>query len=287
MISGSLCLAGGILYVGRHAKTATVSSYDLDGRHLQEHVRFRDPGVGRSSASGLAVDAHHRIWVADSAASRLRCFTLFGREIAVAGGESTDSADRAGSLGTPVDVLAVEREADLELCVASGGDRRHAVQWLALENGRTLSLRPLGDPDGRFQGVVRIAWLARYLWIVEARAQRIQVFRDGEFHYAFRIPRAQGFAEPRAIAPLDDGRAAVVVGGEPSAVLLLDRSGRILDVLAEGGDEPGRIREPSAIVLERGTSDRRSRVAVLDQGGDRIQLFNLEGRCYGAFAELR
>ncbi len=286
MSGGSLCLAGNVLYVGRQAKTAWVTSYDLDGRLLKLHFRFRDPRTGRSSAAGLAVDADHRIWVADSAAERLRSFTLFGREIVTLGGDSLDGEDRAGSIGTPVDVLTLGRDEDLEIVVASAGERRHAVQYLNVEHGRSRSLRPLGDPDESFQGVVRLAFHDPYLWICERRARRIQVFRGGEFHYAFRIPLARGgFAEPAGLAPLEDGRVAVAVCGETSGVLLVDRSGRVLDVLAEGGEEGGKVFEPCAVVLERGTTDRRARVAVLDRGGDRIQLFNLEGRCYGSFAE--
>jgi hypothetical protein len=287
VIGGSLCLAENVLYVGRQAKTASVTSYDLDGRKLQEHFRFRDSRSGRSSASGLAVDADHRIWVADSAAARLRTFTLFGREVAVLGGESRDREDRAGSLGTPVDVLALGRDEELEIVVASGGERRHAVQRLNVERGRTRSLRSLGDVEGSFQDVVRLAFHDRHLWICERRARRVQVFRDGEFHYAFRVPLARGgFAEPAGIAPLEDGRVAIAVTGETSGVLLTDRSGQLLEVLAEGGEEGGRVQDPCALVLERGSSDRRARIAVLDRGGDRIQLFNLEGRCYGSFAEL-
>jgi hypothetical protein len=161
------------------------------------------------------------------------------------------------------------------------------VQRLGVERGRTRSLRSLGDADGTFQDVVRLAFHERYLWVCERRARRVQVFRDGEFHYAFRVPLARGgFAEPAGLASLEDGRVAIAIAGETSGVLLTDRAGQLLEVLAESGEESGKVLDPSAIVLERGTSDRRARVAVLDRGGDRIQLFNLEGRCYGSFAEL-
>ena len=39
------------------------------------------------------------------------------------------------------------------------------------------------------------------------------------------------------------------------------------------------------VVVERGESDRAARVVVIDKDGERVQVFTLEGRSYGAFAE--
>ena len=59
MNQGSLCLRGGVLYVARHAQTAHVRPYDLDGRPLGPGYSFRGRGgalavsvVSRFSPSG-------------------------------------------------------------------------------------------------------------------------------------------------------------------------------------------------------------------------------------------
>ena len=77
-MQGSLRLHAGVLFVGRHALTAEVSSHDLDGRPLDTRFRFRDEDAGRSSVDGIDVDADRRLWVADGAAGKVRCFSLFG-----------------------------------------------------------------------------------------------------------------------------------------------------------------------------------------------------------------
>ena len=78
---GSLCLHRGALYVGRHEKTARVRVYDLDGHERSEGFTFRDPRAGRSVVAGLAVDDDRQVWIADTPCSRVRRFTLFGREV--------------------------------------------------------------------------------------------------------------------------------------------------------------------------------------------------------------
>lgn len=312
-MDGSLELSGGILYVGRHAKTARVRTFDLDGHTLETHFSFRDPLAGRSSAAGIAVDADHRIWVADEAASRLRCFTLFGQEVASVGGlEELDGEasaldggddDRPGRLGSPVDVLARGSDDELRILVASSGPRRHALQELHPASGRQHSLRPLGDPQGRFEEIVDLAGHGDTTFVCERRGRRIQVFIGGDYHYSLTLPGdwRQG-AWPSACAPVGDGRLVVAVtdrggpgegegegrgSGEGDAVLLLDAAGRLMRVLAGAGEGEGQVSEPCDLVLDPGTRDEGARVAVLDRAAERVQILTLDGICWGAFPSLR
>ena len=69
-------------------------------------------------------------------------------------------------------------------------------------------------------------------------------------------------------------------------MLLLARTGRVLKVLAAQGRDGGEVSGPEdVVVLEQGL-DRDSRMVVLDECGERVQVFNLEGRCYGQLPEL-
>ena len=73
--------------------------------------------------------------------------------------------------------------------------------------------------------------------------------------------------------------------GPASALLLCDASGRILRVLATEGAGAGCVDQPGDVVVEEGDRDATSRVVVIDREGERVQVFTLEGRCYGSFAE--
>jgi len=282
----SLCLKDGVLFVGRHAKTASVQSFDLDGHPLETEFRFRDRGRGSSGANGLAVDADHRIWVADSPGRKVRCFSLFGREILTLGGGAADEADRPGCLGVPVDVCARGADEDLEILVASGGHRRHALQILHVESGRTLSLRSLGEPGAFFRGLRGVAVRGRFLYACEPDAGRVQVFRDAEHLFTFALEDSGARYEPVAVAPVPDGRLVLATRGARSAILLADAAGALVATLAPGGAGDGEVDEPAGIALDPGADDRSSRLAVIDRGGERVQVFNLEGRCYGSFADL-
>lgn len=284
-MQGSLCLHSGVLYVGRHAKTAEIASYDMDGRALETRFTFRDETVGRSEVSGLSVDEDHRIWVADAPGRRVRAFTLFGQEVSALGGSPLEDEDRTGRIGAPSDVAAFGADDDLELLVASGGSRRHALQFFHVETGRVLSLRPFGDPEARFDDACGVARSGRFVYVCERRGGRVQVYRDGDFHFCFRVPAQGGVAfEPIAIAPLPGGRAIVATGGKGSSILAVDAGGALRRVLASAGTESGSVFEPGDVVVEEGADARKTRFAVIDRDGERVQVFTLAGRCYGAIA---
>ncbi|TDJ67269.1 MAG: hypothetical protein E2O39_15035 [Planctomycetota bacterium] len=286
-MQGRLCLHGGVLYVGRHVKTAEVRSFDMDGHPLETRFTFRDEAVGRSEVSGLSVDEDHRIWVADAPCRRVRAFSLFGREVSTLGGSEAEAEDQTGRIGAPTGVLAFGADADLELLVASGGVRRHALQFFHLESGRVLSLRPFGDPEARFHDACGVARSGRFVYVCERRGGRVQVFRDGDFHFCFRVPAQGGAAfEPVAIAPLPGGRMIVATGGTGSAILSVDAAGALRGVLASAGTESGSVFEPGDVVVENGAEARATRLAVIDKDGERVQVFTLDGRCYGSIAEL-
>lgn len=284
---GSLDLFEGVVYVGTEAKTAEVRAFDLDGRELTEVVRFRGPDGGAATASGIAVDADHRLWLADAVGERLLAFSLFGRRLAGVDDAALAARGRAGELGAPVDVVTEGEDRGQRLWVASRGVRRHAVRALPLGDGRPISLRPTGDPDALFHGVRGLALGEGRLHVCEAGAGRVQVFRGDRFHFAFEAPPANGTRfRPTGAAALPGGRVLVVHGAEDGALLLFSKGGRLLRVLAEGGEQEGGLVAPNDVVVEPGRDDRHTLAAVIDRDGARVQVFNLEGDCYGAFPEF-
>jgi hypothetical protein len=286
---GSLCLKNGVLYVGRHAATAHVQPYDLDGHALEGGFSFRGEH-GRAAVSAIDVDDDHRLWIADGASERVRVFNIFGQEQSAPHGLTTFAEDGEKRLTNLVDVSAEGVEDDTRLLLVAGGRRRHALWFVHLASGRAHSLRPEGDPRGRFNGLWRAAIAGRMVYACEVGAGRVQVFRDGEFHFLFRAPaswRSSARFRPHALAPLADGRLVIAQGGaDSSALVVVDRGGRHLSTLAEHGEATGQVFEPSDVAVEEGESDHRTRIAVIDCDGDRVQVFTLDGACFGAFPDL-
>ena len=309
MNGGSLALFEGVLYWGLdRGREAAVRAHDLDGHPLEVELGPRPGAAASTSVSGLAVDPDRRLWLADTRAGLVRGYSLFGREGATftpTPGEL--EAPAASYVDGPVDLAVAPGDTWTGLWVASGGERRGAVGLYLPDGTRLASLRSEGDPKKAFRRVVRLAVRGEELWVLEAGARRVQVFRRGEFHFLFDLPAAAGGARaraggagrsgraglgprtwPRALWPLSDGRLVLAVAGEEGddAVLLLDHQGHLERVLAtgDGTDAEGRVLGPVDLVVEEATEDRRARLALCDLEGARVQVFNLEGRCYGSFA---
>ena len=189
--------------------------------------------------------------------------------------------------------VAVEGDSDhLKIVVASGGERRHALQVFGGSGRLVQSLRPGGDPKARFRGISGVALCGRTIAVAETLAGRVQVFRDGDFHFSFAPPDADlpgRRFEPTAVAVLEDGRFVVAHRGAVSGVSLFDGAGRRVRILAAAGEQEGEVLDPTDLAVERrppGAPDRSTRLAAIDRDGERVQVFTLEGRCYGAFPGL-
>ncbi|QDV07736.1 hypothetical protein Poly30_32670 [Planctomycetes bacterium Poly30] len=302
-MQGSLRLHGGVLFVGRQDLTAEVATYDLGGRPLETRFSFKDEIAGRSSVSGMDVDADRRLWIADGAASCLRCFTLFGVEVAsvrddmdagiAAGPRPLGATDRHGMIGSPVDLRVLGEDDDTTLIVASAGRRRHGLQILHIGTGRGRSIPPLGDPEGAYERIRGMDWRGSELVVVESGVRRVQLFEGDPlgrlvFRHAFPIP--EGLGDPEAVALVGDGRVVIATAGTISGLHIFDASGRylrrlagdsVIDALADERGEPV-VEQPSALALDLASSDRDSRLAVLDRDGERVQIFSLDGRSFGS-----
>ncbi len=292
-MQGSLKLHSGVLYVGWHALTAEVASFDLDGRPLETRFRFKDEAIGRSSVDGIDVDDDHRLWIADAAARRVRCFTLFGQEVASVGDDDLELPERDahGFLGTPVDVRVSGSDDDQILLVASTGDRRHGLQVLHLASGKGRSVAPMGDPEGQYHRIRGLDYRAGELAVCEAGANRVQVFEgepDGRLRFRFAFPVEPGLGTPEAVAVVGDGRILVATRGDHSGLYLYDAAGRPVAALATEGARDGapEVDQPSALAIEAGGSDRYTRVCVLDREGERVQVLSLDGRSFGSFVDF-
>lgn len=276
-----LCSAGGVLYVLREERGPQLRPFDWDGRPLADGFAIPAAEGSACDPRALAIDGDKRLWIADRGACALRAFSLFGVEVARCAG-APGRTDAAGGFEELSALAAHGVEDELVLAAGLAGERRHALAWLGPQCALRTSLRPLGDPQERFRGLCDLAFAGRLLYACEERAARIQVFREGEFHYT--LPA--GGLRPRAIAPLADGRVLVAQEAPPSMLVLLESDGSLARTLAAQGSDEGLVNGPCSIAVEEGEDERHTRVAVLDEGGERVQVFALDGRCFGTFPEL-
>jgi len=276
-----------VLYVARHAQTAFVRPYDLDGRPLARGFSFRGDDGASCAIEGIDVDSDRQVWAADTTSGCVRAFNLFGVQTACLRGAERAREDSRGVLRSVVDVIVRETDEARTVTVASRGWRRHAVQTFDMGGACLGSLRPGGDPLARFREVHRIAAHGRFTYVCEFGAGQVQVFRDDEHHFSFRPVDARGaVTAPAALAPLSDGRLVIACGAEDARLLLTDASGRLIRELARTGGDSADIRHPGDVAVESGGGDDTLRIALMDDDAERVQVFTLDGACHGELPEL-
>ena len=287
MSQGSLSLRGGVLWVARQARRAHVQPFDLDGRALGPGFSFAGAGGGALALGGIEVDSDRQLWSVDGRAGAVRAFSVFGRESASFVGAPLERDDARGVLAGASDLALHETDHALEVLVACGGARRHGLALLRADGRLVASLRPLGDPRGRFGDIARVVQHGPWTYVCERGARRVQVFRDFEFHFSFRIELGSlERPEPVALAALPDGRLLIALAGAGTALVLTDGVGRVHAVLAAIGEGHGELRDVGDIAVEAGADERSGRVAVIDRDAERLAVFDLAGRSLGDFPSL-
>lgn len=282
-MSGRLAAKSGVVWVARERRAGGVRAYDFDGRSVADEFVVPPLRATRTTITGLAVDADRRLFLVDSSARSVRRFNAFGVEQEELLRGEADLRDSFELLAPPVDVAVDGVESEERVVVACGGERRHALKIHDRDCRLLHSLRPLGDPMGVFHHLARVGARGRWIAALEGAKDRVQVFRDGEFHYAFAIPvDRRAPAALVAIEPLEDGSFVAMSRGPGGSHLLhLDRAGALERVLAEGDA----IEDPVDLVVEEGGAAPRTRVVVLDREGARVAVHTLEGRMLGEFVE--
>lgn len=267
-MSGYLHAHGGVLYLLRRRRGWRVELFGWDGEALAGGFKL---GSQWQQPRALWVDEDRRIWVLDAARGSCVAKSLFGAAVE----EFTLSRESA----TALCVSGLER--DQVRIVAHGGSTRHALEWrTAAPRDRVQYLRSLGDPAGNFEGISALALRAGVLLVAEQFANRVQFFRDAEFHYSLRLAAPRGSALI-AVAPLVDGRLVAAFDGEEPSLELYDARGTRLTTLLR----PGSLLAPCGLAVEEADIDARRRVALLDLAGSRVQILNLRGERLGSFSE--
>ncbi|MCA9002086.1 MAG: hypothetical protein KDB61_09195, partial [Planctomycetes bacterium] len=106
----------------------------------------------------------------------------------------------------------------------------------------------------------------------------------GNYHFSIPLPSDDSVGRPRALAVTPGGRVAVAFA--QGGVMVLEDSGRVVRRPAGFGPEEGQVEDPCGLAIMPRDGAQPARLFVLDRYGDRVQVFSLEGGCYGAFPAL-
>ncbi|MBM3976371.1 MAG: hypothetical protein FJ299_05205 [Planctomycetes bacterium] len=273
-MNGALASRGRALVVAWPGRQARWRAFELSGRALTEWRAL--PG----ECAGVELDTDHRLWIADPAFARVRCVNLFGNELCTLRARASAPRDGLGTLADPRGLCCAGDGDPLRLWLVQGGLRRGAVQ-LFDESGRArLRLRSLGDAREPFRNARRVRAAGRYVWVLETLARRVQVFRDGDFHFAFQV-RERGEPQPlSAIALYEDGSGVVCTDGAAPGLLRIGRSGNVREALSAP------VEGACDMALLDGVDPSSARVALLDREGLRVRAFDAAGVCQGEIEEL-
>ena len=150
-----------------------------------------------------------------------------------------------------------------------------------------VARQPEAGPRGAFHDLRGVTWDDDRILACEAGAGAVRVYQGGSLHWSLHLPvQGHGRFRPAACAVLSTGQFLIACADtDASAILLCDPGGRVRRVIAEAGENVGQVCEPSDVIVEE-SIEGGPRIVVIDSAGARVQVFTLEGRCFGAFPQL-
>lgn len=242
-------------------KTARIQRFGPDG--VFEHV-WRMPESKDGKPTGLHVDRHNHVWVADTHYARVICYDRDGQERFRFGSRG----EGPGQFIFPTTVL-VDREGFIYVGEYGGNDRiskfspdrRYLFSFADRTSGKGWVDRPteilIDESD--------------VLWVADALNRRICRYdRDGSFLSAFPVGDDDPgcLSNPFGMAFESSGTLLVADRGN-NRLLRLDRRGRVLDTWGVAGRARGQILQPWGVAVGPG-----GRVYCLDSWNNRIQVLN-------------
>lgn len=242
--------------------TARVQRFSPDGEF---ELLWQMPEWEAGRPTGVDVDAHGRVLVADTHYHRVMIFDRDGNELGRFGSIGEGPGEFILTTG-----VAVDARGRLYVGEYGGNDRiscfspgfEFLYSFGGLDAGNASLLRPQSlvvDEDGT-------------LWVADAIHHRICRFSpEGELLFTFGSP-GSGPGElryPYDVALGPDGRLLVCEFGN-NRIQWFDREGNSLGMWGETGRAPGQLAQPWSIAVGKG-----GRVYVVDSLGHRVQMFRM------------
>jgi sugar lactone lactonase YvrE len=240
--------------------TARVQAFDLDGKHLGQTWVMPDYRKGRPS--GLGLDRHGNLIVADSHYHCFRIYDSDGKQLRVI---ALEEGSAPGQLGYVSDVVQDE---DGFFYVAEFGEIQRITKLD--ESGKFVTCwGEEGPAPGQFSRIRAMTFGPDGLiYLADACNHRIQVFtRDGKLvrHFGSEGSEQGELKYPYDLGFDHKGHLYVVEYGN-HRVQKFTASGESLGTWGGPGREPGKFHAPWALAV-----DRRGRVHVLDTQNHRVQ----------------
>ncbi len=125
----------------------------------------------------------------------------------------------------------------------------------------------------------------KHLWLVDAGengGQILKVTRDGKLVMRIGPGKEAGCERPQDIAFLPNGDFWCVEGFDTAHVVGFSKEGKRLMEFGRSGTAPGEMMSPHSIAIDRG-----GRILIPEQEGDRIQVFDQNGRSVDIWPNIR
>jgi DNA-binding beta-propeller fold protein YncE len=224
----------------------------------RKHLRIAGgPGELLQSPSGLAVDAHDRLYITDTQLGAILVYDSNGKFHRYIGNRKKERM--------------FERPTGIAVDAASGhiyvaDPLRNQVVVLDAEGHilTKLGTETAGSSPGEFAAPTDVAVRDQELFVLDSQNYRIQVF-DLAGGYRASI-------HPESMEPLPgfsvDSRGRIYLDGPLNTVQVFQRDGRLLFRFGYSGTGHGQFKEPTGI-----WTDGADRVYVADTGNRRIQSF--------------
>jgi DNA-binding beta-propeller fold protein YncE len=244
--------------------TDRIQVFDRDGKYLRG---WRTPALNVDGPSGLTVDRHGRVLVADTHFYRVLVYNQQG-EILMQLGDGIQGS-QPGRFGYPTDVV-IDKAGNFYVAEYGENDRIQVFspegKWLRQWGGHGYEpgefLRPRAieiDQDDR-------------LYVADSCNHRIQVFdTQGKLLtlWGKRGPKPGEMAFPYDIALGPDGNLYVCEYGN-QRVQKFSRTGKPLGLWGGPGRGDGQLNNPFALAV-----DSQGAVSVIDSNNHRVQRFRL------------
>jgi hypothetical protein len=236
---------------------ATIQVFSSEGK-LKHHWRTPDHAIGRPS--GVGVDHHNNIYIADSHYHQVLVYSPTGQLIQTMGGD-TGTAPHVGRFGYIADI-ALDSKGNIYIAEAQQHER---ITKMA-SNGTILAeWGRRGELPGEFQRIRAIFIDAHdRLFVADACNHRIQVFDDQGRH--LQTIGAGLLDYPFDVVTTSDGTILVAEWGA-NQVRRFSADGRPMDVWGAAGKAPGQLNKPWGLAI-----DSRNRLFVADTENHRIQV---------------
>jgi DNA-binding beta-propeller fold protein YncE len=244
--------------------TDRIQVFSRDGKYLRG---WRMPGLNVDGPSGLTVDRHGRVLVADTHFYRVMIYDRQGRFLMQIGDGIQGTGP--GQFGYPTDVV-IDREGNFYVAEYGENDRIQVFspegKWLrqwgghGYEPGEFLRPRALAiDGEDR-------------IYVADSCNHRVQVFDTSGKLLKTWGERGAGpgqLSYPYDLAFGPDGNLYVCEYGN-GRVQKFRPDGTPLGVWGGPGGEPGQLNQPWALAV-----DGRGAVSVIDSNNHRVQRFRL------------